>query len=181
MFKSGVVAIGILILSGEYASAQELSPNGVKTLAPAGAIKPTGTWNLGTRAGDFVYVAGMRGIDPKTDTLVQGDEARIRQAFLNMKLIAESEGAALRDAVRLVVYTTDMFRFRPIVNKIQTELWGQDPYPPRTIIEVDRLNQDDIVEVEGTFYSKTRVFSTEEKEALFRQFMQWRAKQKPGP
>jgi 2-iminobutanoate/2-iminopropanoate deaminase len=24
---------------------------------------------------------------------------------------------------------------------------------PRTIIEVDRLNQDDIIEVEGTFYA----------------------------
>ena len=135
------------------ASAQQLSPNGVKTLSPAGAIKPTGTWNLGTRAGDFVFVAGMRGIDPKTNTLVQGEEARTMQAFLNMKLIAESEGATLRDAVRLVVYVTDMFRYRPIVNKVQEQLWGAGPYPPRTIIEVDRLNQDDIVEIEGTFYA----------------------------
>ena len=94
----------------------------VKTLAPAGAIKPTGTWNLGTRAGDYIYIAGMRGIDPKTDTLIQGEEARVRQAFLNMKLIAESEGATLRDAARLVVYVTDMFRFRPLVNKVQSEL-----------------------------------------------------------
>ena len=70
------------------------SPNGVKTLAPAGAIKPTGPWSLGTRAGDFIYVAGMRGIDPSTDILVQGDEARIRQAFINMKRIAQSEGAS---------------------------------------------------------------------------------------
>ncbi len=135
------------------ALAQSVSPHGVKTLAPAGAIKPTGTWTVGTRAGDFVYIAGMRGIDPKTDTLVQGDEARIRQAFVNMKLIAESEGASLRDATRLVVYVTDMFRYRPLVNKIQSEFWGQGPYPPRTIVEVHRLNQDDIVEVEGTFYA----------------------------
>ncbi len=70
-----------------------------------------------------------------------------------MKLIAESEGATLRDAARLVVYVTDMFRFRPLVNKIQSELWGEGPYPPRTIIEVHRLNQDDIVEVEGTFFA----------------------------
>jgi enamine deaminase RidA (YjgF/YER057c/UK114 family) len=143
----------IVTLLCAAAQAENLSPNGVKTLAPAGAIKPTGTWSLGTRAGDFVYIAGMRGIDPKTDTLVQGDEARVRQAFLNMQLIAQSEGASLRDAVRLVVYVTDMFRYRPIVNKIQVELWGQGPYPPRTIIEVHRLNQDDIVEVEGTFYA----------------------------
>ena len=82
----------------------------MKTLSPAGAIKPTGTWNLGTRAGDFVFVSGMRGIDPKTNTLVRGAKARTMQAFLNMKLIAESEGATLRDAVRIVVYVTDMHR-----------------------------------------------------------------------
>jgi 2-iminobutanoate/2-iminopropanoate deaminase len=132
------------------------SPNGVKTLAPSGAIKTTGTWDLGARAGDFVYVAGMRGIDPKTNTLVQGEEARIRQAFLNMQMIAESEGASLRDCVRIVVYVTDMFRFRPLVNKVQEELWGKGPYPPRTIVEVHRLNQDDIFEVEGTFYAPVK-------------------------
>jgi enamine deaminase RidA (YjgF/YER057c/UK114 family) len=125
----------------------------VKILSPAGAIAPTATWSVGARAGDFVFVAGMRGIDPKTNTLVKGEEARVRQAFLNMKLIAESEGARLRDAVRLVVYVTDMGRLRPLVNKVQAELWDGGPYPPRTIVEVRALAQDDIVEVEGTFYA----------------------------
>jgi enamine deaminase RidA (YjgF/YER057c/UK114 family) len=125
----------------------------VKTLAPGGAIAPTGTWSLGARAGDFVFVAGMRGIDPATSTLVEGDEARVRQAFANMRHIAESEGARLHDAVRLVVYVTDIGRLRPIVNRVQQELWGERPFPPRTIVEVSRLNQDDIVEVEGTFYA----------------------------
>lgn len=161
MTRSGFAALAALSLAASLgvaapAAAQDLSPNGVKTLAPAGAIKTTGTWALGTRAGDFVYVAGMRGIDAATNTLVAGDEARIRQAFLNMKLIAESEGASLRDAVRLVVYVSDMYRFRPLVNKVQEELWGKGPYPPRTIIEVDRLNQDDICEVEGTFYAPAK-------------------------
>ena len=150
------IVTALLALSGIMTFAQSPSPNGVKTLNPPGAIKTTGTWDVGTRAGDFIYVAGMRGIDPKTNTLVQGDEARVRQAFLNMKLIAESEGASLRDAVRIVVYVTDMFRFRPLVNKVQEELWGKPPYPPRTIIEVHRLNQDDIMEVEGTFYAPAK-------------------------
>jgi 2-iminobutanoate/2-iminopropanoate deaminase len=129
------------------------SPHGVKTLSPAGAIKPTATWSVGARAGDFVFVAGMRGIDPATNALVAGEEARVRQAFLNMKLVAESEGASLRDAVRLVVYVTDMGRLRPLVNKVQAELWDGGPYPPRTIVEVRALAQDDIVEIEGTFYA----------------------------
>jgi enamine deaminase RidA (YjgF/YER057c/UK114 family) len=139
-----------------FGQAQQVSGNGVKTLNPTGAIKSTGTWNVGTRAGDFVFVAGMRGIDPATNALVAGDEARVMQAFKNMQLIAASEGAGLRDAVRLVVYVTDMFRYRPIVNKVQEQLWGAGPYPPRTIVEVDRLNQDDIVEVEGTFYAPVK-------------------------
>jgi 2-iminobutanoate/2-iminopropanoate deaminase len=130
-----------------------VSPNGVKILSPQGAIKPTGTWSLAARAGDFVFVAGMRGIDPATNLLVVGDEARIRQAFLNMQLIAQSEGAGLRDAVRLVVYVTDMQRLRPLVNKVQQELWGGEPYPPRSIVQVMALNQDDIFEVDGTFYA----------------------------
>ena len=114
---------------------------------------PTGTWSVGARAGDFVFVAGMRGIDAKTNTLVEGDEARICQAFLNMKPIAESEGASLRDAVRIVVYVTDMARLRPLVNQVQQDLWAGGAYPPRTIVEVSALNQDDIFEVEGTFFA----------------------------
>ncbi len=133
-----------------------MSPNGVRTLSPQGGFKPTGTWSLGARAGRFIFVAGMRGIDPKTDKLVEGDEARVMRAFLNMKVIAESEGATLRDAVRLVVYVTDMDRYRPIVNKVQTQLWREGPYPPRSIVEVRRLNQDDIVEIEGTFYAPAK-------------------------
>jgi enamine deaminase RidA (YjgF/YER057c/UK114 family) len=128
------------------------SPDHPKILSPPGAISPTGPWGLGARAGDFIFVAGMRGIDPASNTLVAGDEARIRQAFRNMLHIAASDGADLGDAVRLVVYVTDMARLRPLVNKVQAELWGQGPYPPRTIVEVARLNQDDICEVEGTFH-----------------------------
>ena len=129
-----------------------MSHEGVRILAPPGAIKPTGPWSVASRAGDHLFVAGMRGIDPATNELVQGDAARIRQAFVNMAFIAKSQGAALKDCVRLVVYVTDMFRYRPIANAIQEELWRGLDYPPRTIIEVQRLNQDDILEVEGTFY-----------------------------
>ena len=124
-------------------------------LSPPGAFAPTGPWSLGVRAGDFVFVAGMRGIDPATNRLVDGAEARIRQAFVNMRALAEAGGASLHDAVRLVVYVTDMDRYRPIVNRIEEELWDGGPYPPRSIIEVSRLNQDDIVEVEGTFFCPT--------------------------
>ena len=133
---------------------QSTSPNGVKTLNPPGAISTGGdTWSVGVRAGDFVFVAGMQGVDPATNKLVDGAEARIRQAFLNLKSIAQSEGATLQDCVRVTVYVSDLHRFAPLVSKVQAELWGKPPYPPRTMLEVQRLFDDDIVEIDSVFYA----------------------------
>ena len=132
------------------------SPNGVKTLDPPGAIKAEGTWSLGVRAGDFVFVAGMQGVDPATNRLVEDPQARIVRAFLNIRLIAESEGASLQDCVRLTVYVSDLTRFAPMVEQAQAELWGGPPYPPRTMIEVKRLFDDDIVEIDSVFYAPVK-------------------------
>ena len=134
--------------------AQSPSPNGVKALNPPGAISAGGdTWSVASRAGDFIFVAGMQGINPSTNKLVDGDEARIRQAFLNLKFIAQSEGATLQDCVRITVYVSDLHRFAPLVSKVQAELWGKPPYPPRTMFEVQRLFDDDIVEIDSIFYA----------------------------
>src|SRR6202049_1845629 len=122
-----------------------MASHGVKILSPKGAIAPTGTWSLGARAGDFVFIAGMQGIDPATNALIQDPQARIRQAFLNIRLIAQSEGASLQDCVRITVYISDLHRFAPMVDRAQAELWGKPPYPPRTMVEVQRLFSDDIV------------------------------------
>jgi 2-iminobutanoate/2-iminopropanoate deaminase len=132
------------------------SPNGVRTLDPPGAIKAEGTWSLGSRAGDFVFVAGMQGVDPATNILVDDPQGRVVRAFLNIKQIAESEGASLQDCVRLTVYVSDLRRFAPIVDKAQAELWGGPPYPPRTMIEVRRLFDDDIVEIDSIFYAPVK-------------------------
>lgn len=74
------LALAGALLAAMAVGAFAHSPNGVRTLNPRGAIKVEGTWSLGARAGDFVFVAGMQGVDPSTSKLVEGDEARIRQA-----------------------------------------------------------------------------------------------------
>ena len=147
------LALCAIVLIPGAAVAQAPSPNGVVTLDPAGAFKAEGAWSLATRAGDFIFLAGMPGIDPATNTLLKDPLAQIRQAFLNIRLIAQSAGASLQDCVRLTVYVSDLNRFAPLVDKAETELWGKPPYPPRTLIEVQRLFDDMVVEVESTFYA----------------------------
>jgi enamine deaminase RidA (YjgF/YER057c/UK114 family) len=148
------IVLTSIVLASSLGQAQ--SPNGVKTLDPPGAIKAEGTWSLGARAGDFVFVAGMQGIDPATNILVPDPQARILRAFLNLKLIAESEGASLQDCVRITVYVSDLHRYAPMVDKAQSQLWGKPPYPPRTMVEVQRLFDDDIVEIDSVFYAPVK-------------------------
>ena len=81
MWARGLVCCGLALASVAPGLAQSPSPNGVRTLDPPGSIKVEGTWSLGVRAGDFIFVAGMQGIDPATNTLVRDPQARIRQAF----------------------------------------------------------------------------------------------------
>src|SRR5262245_5126398 len=115
-------AMALIALAGAPALAQN-SP-AVLPVSPPGSIQPTGTWGLASldKATSTLYIAGMRGIDPTTNKLVDGPEARIRQAFLNMQHIAESQGATLQDCLRIVVYTTDMYRYRPLATKLQPAL-----------------------------------------------------------
>jgi 2-iminobutanoate/2-iminopropanoate deaminase len=131
------IACGVaIVLAAGPGLAQSPSPNGVKTLTPPGTFKAEGTWSLGARAGDFVFVAGMPGIDPATNAMVKDPLAQVRQAFLNIKLIAQSEGASLQDCVKLTVYVSDLNRFAALVDKAEEELWGKPPYPPRMLVEV---------------------------------------------
>jgi 2-iminobutanoate/2-iminopropanoate deaminase len=98
----------------------------------------------------------MQGVGPATNTLVADRQARIVQAFRNLKLIAESEGAGLKDCVRLTVYVSDLHRYAPMLDKGQAELWGGPPYPPRTMVEVQRLFDDDIVEIDSVLYAPAK-------------------------
>ncbi|KAG6356831.1 hypothetical protein INS49_014705 [Diaporthe citri] len=134
------------------------SPLGVQYISPSTSYDVTGPYSLLSIAGPTLYVAGVRGIYPSNNSLAEIGYPRIRVAYENMAYLARSAGSDLTSCARLVVYVSDMYRYRPLVNQVQIELWaelnttGKVLFPPRTIIEVQRLNDDDIVEVEGTFW-----------------------------
>jgi hypothetical protein len=72
------------------AFAQSPSPNRVVTVHPpvCNQYRDRHLERWRARVTSF-FVAGMQGVDRATSKLVEGDEARLRQAFLNIKLIAE--------------------------------------------------------------------------------------------
>lgn len=135
-------------------------------LAPPGAIEPTAQWGLGTRAGPYVFISGMRGIDPASNEIVLDPKARVRQAYTNMFFVAASAGARPEDLIETTVFirtdpphpSADFLAIRRLDNAVRQALYGDGPYPNRTIVGVTELNgQDandevDLFEVKGTFY-----------------------------
>ncbi|MFP6713327.1 MAG: RidA family protein [Rhodospirillales bacterium] len=119
-------------------------------LAPKEAFTPTATWSLGVKTDAHVFVSGMRGIHPETNDLVIGEAPRIRRALQNMQMIAEAGGARVTDAIQIVLYVTDE-KYLEIIESLQQRLWGDKPLPPMTVNVVTALNDQDIVEIEGTF------------------------------
>ena len=138
----------------------------LERLSPPGAIEPTAQWGLGTKAGPYIFISGMRGIDPDTNEIVLDLEDRVRQAYTNMFLIAASAGAEPEDLIETTVFirtdaphpSSGFFAIRQLDNDVRQEVYGDGPYPNRTIVGLTELNgmdangEVDVFEVKGTFY-----------------------------
>jgi reactive intermediate/imine deaminase len=97
-----------------------------------------GPYSQAVRAGNTVYFSGQIPLDPTTGDIVSGGiEAQARQAFDNLKAVAEAAGGSLDKIVRLGLYLTDLGQFA-VVNAVMQDYF-QAPFPARSTIEVSGL------------------------------------------
>ena len=112
--------------------------NKKRELRSSAAALPVGPYSQGIQAGNFVFVAGEKGIDPKTGKLVPGGIAdETRQAFANIEAILAEAGATLDDAVACTVHMTDLNEFQEM-NRVYAEYFHEAP-PGRTTVQVAAL------------------------------------------
>lgn len=113
------------------------------------AAKPIGPYSQAIRANGFIFVAGEKGIDPKTNEIVPGGiAAETRQTLENIKAILEAGGSSLERAVATTVYLTDLSKFAEM-NEVYAEYFG-DPAPGRTTVGVTSLPAGAQVEITVT-------------------------------
>lgn len=113
------------------------------------AAAPVGPYSQAIQCGDTVYVAGEKGIDPATGTIVEGGiVAETRQTLDNVQAILGEAGLSMDDAVRSVVYMTDLNEFGTM-NEVYAEYFKVQP-PPRTTVGVTSLPAGAHVEIEVT-------------------------------
>jgi 2-iminobutanoate/2-iminopropanoate deaminase len=106
-----------------------------------------GPYSQGIRAGNTVYLSGQIGLDPATGHLVDGIDAQARQAFKNLRAVAQAAGGELDDIVKLTLLLADLADFAP-VNEIMAGFFSA-PYPARATFQVAALPKGARIEVEA--------------------------------
>ncbi|MBI2648981.1 MAG: Rid family detoxifying hydrolase [Thaumarchaeota archaeon] len=110
------------------------------------APKPVGAYSQAIVAGDFVFVAGQGGKDPKTGEMLQGIGAQTRQALTNIKSILQAAGTSLENATKVTVFIADIKEFSKM-NEVYLSFFKKDP-PARATVQVV-LPESWLVEIEA--------------------------------
>lgn len=102
IFAAVVVLPFSFVTASASASIQPdyVSPSGVEIFNPSDFFDATGPWSIMSRAGNTLYIAGMRGIYPENSTLAPTGLPRVRQAFNNMVTLAQMAGYSIDSCVR---------------------------------------------------------------------------------
>ena len=113
------------------------------------AARPIGPYSQAIRANGFVFVAGEKGIDPRTGKIVPGGiQAETRQTLDNIKAILEAAGSSFDRAVQSFVYMVDIGEFAQM-NQVYAEYFTHNP-PGRTTVGVTALPAGARVEITVT-------------------------------
>ena len=107
-----------------------------------------GTYSQAVKAGDLVFLSGQIPLDPDSMTLIDGDfRARVVQVFDNLERVAAAAGGSLNNAVKIMIFLTDMDNFA-IVNEVMAERF-EAPYPARAAIGVASLPKGTDIEADA--------------------------------
>ncbi len=127
----------------------ETATNKTEVVVTDKAAKPIGPYSQAIKAGGFVFVAGEKGIDPKTNQMVPGGiAAETRQTLENVGVILEAAGSSFDLAVATTVYLVDIADFAAM-NEVYARYFRVNP-PGRTTVAVSALPAGARVEITVT-------------------------------
>ncbi len=121
---------------------------------PEGLGKPFSLYSHVAKAGDLVFAAGQVGMNADNRLVGPDVASQTAQAYENVRLILESQGAGLRHVVRFVVYLTDaayVAEFYAARERYVGEHFPDGEYPPNTLLIVQALVRPELlVEIDAT-------------------------------
>ena len=117
----------------------------LNTLKAPAAVGPYVQGIVPAFPGVPVFLSGQVGLDPKTNTLVEGLEAQTCQVFKNIEAVLAETNLTLNDVTYANVLLTDINDFQE-VNGYYAEIFG-DHRPTRAAYSVTALPLGAMIEV----------------------------------
>jgi len=131
-------------------------PKRIEYVNPKGACPPQGLYSHATRvrAGTLYFVAGQLAVDQDGNVAGKHDFSRqFHQVFENLEAVLKGIGAGFADVVKFTTYlvhSQDIHHFMTLREVYFPKIFGGQPYPPNTLLIVDRLVKEDfLIEVEA--------------------------------
>lgn len=119
----------------------------VRIIRSEHAPQPVGPYCQAVEAGNFVFVSGQLGIDPRTGVKVEGGiEKETEQTLRNITAILKEAGLTLKDVVKVTVYVKDMSDFQKM-NEVYSQFFSEHK-PARACVEAN-LVKDFLVEIDA--------------------------------
>ncbi len=118
----------------------------IKVIQTAKCAAPVGPYSQGIIANGFVFVAGEKGLDPKTNKIVSGGIApETRQCLINIQNVLAEAGCTMDDVVSSTVHMVNLVDFAAM-NVVYAEFFKRNP-PVRTTVGVTSLPAGAAVEI----------------------------------
>ncbi len=106
---------------------------------------PVGPYSAGLSVGEWIFLSGQGGFDPKTGKVISDDVAeQTAQTFRNIEVLLEAAGASLDNVVSCLVHLADLSQLGAF-NAIYEKKFS-DVKPVRTTVRADLL-ADLLVEI----------------------------------
>ena len=117
-------------------------------IIPEGGAKPLAPYSPGIRYGDLLFTSGQVGLDPATQTLVEGGvAAQAEQAMQNLGTILEAAGTSFSSLLKVTIFLTDIADYAA-VNEVYGKFFDDAP-PARSAVQVTALPAGALVEIES--------------------------------
>lgn len=114
-----------------------MSPK-VETSTPANTPQPIGAYHHIAKAGQFITIGGVAGVNPETGQLAGADvRSQTKQILASFQVMLESVGSDLGHIMHIHVFLKDMRDFAEM-NTAYAEAMGEHR-PARTVIGVQEL------------------------------------------
>ncbi|HON96104.1 MAG TPA: RidA family protein [Deltaproteobacteria bacterium] len=124
----------------------------IKPVHSDDAPKAIGPYSQAVSAGNFTFVSGQIGMDPRTGNIVEGGiREQTAQVLNNLRAILVTAGLSTKDVVKAEVYLSDMNDFA-VMNEVYAASFSGDTKPARAAVQVARLPRDVLVEISCIAY-----------------------------